>query len=436
MRTLKYSILIPIILLIASCGKEDSTGGPPTSELTASFELPTGDIFENSAVSFINTSQGADSYRWDFGDGGTSTDKSPTYQYNTAGSYNIKLTAIDTDGSSKDVSKSITIKETPSTLTSLFDISAGPYVTKKDIILTNNSIKATSYLWDFGDGNTSTQTSPTLQYSSDGTYVIKLTAFDSAGQTSVSQRPVTVTKNPDLLTATIIAPSSVQYGEAFTVQINGSFSSVKWNMGDGLNLNLENTVFPYTYITPDTYTITATISDGVNEKVLTKQITARVVTKSWNVRLSGLALSRGNGVGGSNDGVHGLIEFDVVELNSSGNVINTIFRGDNLWEKTEAERIQAQGYPSDNSNIGNINISRAVVLDETKRKQGRYRVDYTTRLTVRYKDNDFAAWGSISMGTEKTKSFIIGSSGVVKGELFETDSDAGRKHFFRLQFIL
>jgi len=436
MKTLKYCILIPFILLIASCGSDDDDDGGSENNIVVSFIIPSGDIFENTTVSFTNTSTNASSYNWDFGDGNSSTTESPSHNYSSAGSYTVKLTASNADGASKDVSKSITIKETPTVLTSLFDISPGPYVNRKDIVLTNNSIRATSYLWDFGDGNTSTEESPTIQYASDGNYVIKLTAFDDTGQTSVSQRPLEVTKNPDLLIGTISAPSSVQYGETFTVQIAGNFSSVRWDMGDGLNLNLQNILFNYTYNTPDSYTITATISDGVNEKMITKEITARLDTKSWNVRLSGLALSHGSGVGGEDDGVHGLIEFDVVEIDASGNIVNTIFRGDNLWETAEPDRIQATGYPSNNSIIGNLNITRSVELDETKRKQGRYRVDYTTKLAVRHKDNFFAAWGTISMGTEKTKSFIIENEGVVKGDLFETDSDAGRIHFFRLQFVL
>jgi gliding motility-associated-like protein len=43
----------------------------------------------------------------------------------------------------------------------------------------NQSTNADSYLWEFGDGSTSTQINPSHKYVVDGTYSIKLTAFQS-----------------------------------------------------------------------------------------------------------------------------------------------------------------------------------------------------------------------------------------------------------------
>jgi PKD repeat protein len=44
-------------------------------------------------ITFINTSQNADSFVWDFGDGTTSTVKNPVKTFSTTGDYNVKLTA-------------------------------------------------------------------------------------------------------------------------------------------------------------------------------------------------------------------------------------------------------------------------------------------------------------------------------------------------------
>ena len=52
---------------------------------------------------------------------------------------------------------------------------------------TNTSARADSYFWDFGDGNTSTEESPTHTYSSDGTYTVILTATSSAGEATTEQ---------------------------------------------------------------------------------------------------------------------------------------------------------------------------------------------------------------------------------------------------------
>ena len=45
------------------------------------------------------------------------------------------------------------------------------------IVFTNQSSGATSYEWDFGDGNTSSEINPTHSYQSPGTYTVKLTAI-------------------------------------------------------------------------------------------------------------------------------------------------------------------------------------------------------------------------------------------------------------------
>lgn len=49
-------------------------------------------------VTFINTSKNADVYAWDFGDGQTSTEKSPVHEYAAAGEYTVKLTASNKAG--------------------------------------------------------------------------------------------------------------------------------------------------------------------------------------------------------------------------------------------------------------------------------------------------------------------------------------------------
>jgi PKD repeat protein len=55
------------------------------------------------------------------------------------------------------------------------------------VTLTNTSSFADSYLWDFGDGNTSTEASPVYTYGTDGLYTITLTATNTIGTSSTSQ---------------------------------------------------------------------------------------------------------------------------------------------------------------------------------------------------------------------------------------------------------
>ena len=52
---------------------------------------------------------------------------------------------------------------------------------------TNTTSEATSYLWDFGDGQTSTEMNPVHTYAAGGPFVIKLTATNSNGESVVTQ---------------------------------------------------------------------------------------------------------------------------------------------------------------------------------------------------------------------------------------------------------
>jgi len=53
---------------------------------------------DGNTVTFDNTSSGADSYTWNFGDGGTSTEENPTYTYGSEGTFEVTLTATNDNG--------------------------------------------------------------------------------------------------------------------------------------------------------------------------------------------------------------------------------------------------------------------------------------------------------------------------------------------------
>ena len=67
--------------------------------------------YTNRQVSFLNTSQGATSYNWDFGDGQSSTETAPTHSYAQAGTYSVKLTALYGNGCQQELVQSITIRD-------------------------------------------------------------------------------------------------------------------------------------------------------------------------------------------------------------------------------------------------------------------------------------------------------------------------------------
>ena len=75
--------------------------------------IPTINLITSDTIRFSNSSENATRYLWDFGDGIKSTENSPKHIYNSAGSYNVKLTTYNEDNIDS-ISKTIMIADTVS----------------------------------------------------------------------------------------------------------------------------------------------------------------------------------------------------------------------------------------------------------------------------------------------------------------------------------
>ncbi|HUH33586.1 MAG TPA: gliding motility-associated C-terminal domain-containing protein, partial [Daejeonella sp.] len=86
------SIVIPEIIKI------------PVAAFTSEPNMP-AILTAPANVQFLNNSTDADSYLWDFGDGSTSTEESPSHEYTAFGEYNITLTAYNRQACSTSITK-------------------------------------------------------------------------------------------------------------------------------------------------------------------------------------------------------------------------------------------------------------------------------------------------------------------------------------------
>ena len=162
------------------CNSPDSTNKTVRLAINvkSKFETPAKGCVPYSAV-FNNTSLGGTDFIWDFGDGTTSTDVSPTHVFVNTGTYLVKLTAIDTSTCNKtDTSLfTITVFGIP---TSGFSFSPNPGQENKPAYFDNFSSGAVTYRWEFGDGETSTEINPTHQFNKTGIFKTCLIAFNAA----------------------------------------------------------------------------------------------------------------------------------------------------------------------------------------------------------------------------------------------------------------
>lgn len=158
---------------------------------------------------FTNSSTGASSYEWDFGDGNTSTEESPTHVYATHGIYTVTLNAIEGNLSS-ELSQTIDILA-PVTADFTYMVDPSDYRT---FTFMDASAGAVTLLWEFGDSYQFTGMNPTHTYLEDGIYDVSLTAFS-------------VTGNSHVATAQLVV------ADGFIVQVlNGTFDEYTNNTGD------------------------------------------------------------------------------------------------------------------------------------------------------------------------------------------------------------
>lgn len=165
-------------------------------------------------VSFTNRSTLGDSLIWDFGDGDTSTALNPKHTYEKPGSYTVRLTVID--------SNSCNISDVHERIILVFEGGESKINAEYDpctdlLTLENNSINASNYLWDFGDGNTSIEELPSHTYKDSGTYTIKLTINKGSYCESVDSITLAINNqaNPEIVLYNVFTPNDDGINDCF-----------------------------------------------------------------------------------------------------------------------------------------------------------------------------------------------------------------------------
>ena len=142
---------------------------------------------ESLTMQFTNTSTvvsgsfGPKTFIWDYGDGSpkdTAAFSPPRlHTYAAPGTYNVVLTVLDTSfcNAPVDTLKVIRLSPLVKALFSTPPVGCNPYTA----VFTNNSLAGTDFLWEFGDGTTSTDVNPIHLYPGIGSYNVRLIASDT-----------------------------------------------------------------------------------------------------------------------------------------------------------------------------------------------------------------------------------------------------------------
>ena len=175
-------------------------------------EAPLEVNFDGSASS---DDVGIVTYTWDFGDGNSSNDINPTNTFTTPQEYTVVLTVMDAEGLMDTDTIIITVTEPSSNQAPVAIIAASTTTgdAPLEISFTGNGstddVGVVSYLWDFDNGDTSTQNNPTYTFEVAGTYRVSLTVTDGAGLTDTEVVEIDVIDNTtlELDMQAVIAPN-------------------------------------------------------------------------------------------------------------------------------------------------------------------------------------------------------------------------------------
>jgi len=214
--------------------------------------------FRNTSVPPAGKPFGAQSFQWDFGDGTTiiSDQPSVTHSYPAAGTYNVVLRLIDTsycnhpDSALQQLRLAANVKaqfETPPS-------GCVPYAA----VFTNTSLAGHQFFWDFGDGSTSTDASPTHVYNSTGTYVVRLKVVDSSTCNLMDSTQTTIIVSDKPRANFNYEPQQPKENTPFVFSNSSTGATLyKWIFGDGDTLITakKDTALSHIYNTTGTYNV-------------------------------------------------------------------------------------------------------------------------------------------------------------------------------------
>ena len=266
------------------------------ADAQASFTVE--NVCQYDSASFVNTSfisSGTLSYKWNFGDGGSSILKDPKHIYATPGTYLVTVVATSNFGSESTFSDFVTIHPLPQA--SFAVSSVCDEVEASFSNLSSISTGTLSYEWDFGDLGTSIDKQPTHLYEGAGAYTIQLIATSGFTCKDTATVPVTVYPRPETrFSVNNACDGFPSFFKDETTITSGSITTHTWDFGDGTNSIEQNP--EKQFLNPTTYQvklITNSDKDCPNDTTITvKVVTAPVANFTFENECDGVPISFSN----------------------------------------------------------------------------------------------------------------------------------------------
>lgn len=184
-------------------------------------------------------------YRWNFGDGTTSAVRNPQKTYSQPGTYNVTLYVETAQGCRDSVVKPITIYPAP-----VVGFVPDEACRAVPIQLTNTSAISSgiisSYSWNFGNGQTSSEINPVTSYANPGSYSVTLIATSDQGCTTTFRDTILIRQPsvPDFSFVNQCFKAPVQFTDASTSPFN-DVAQWQWTFEPGAISTVRNPTYTF-----------------------------------------------------------------------------------------------------------------------------------------------------------------------------------------------
>jgi PKD repeat protein len=230
---------------------------------------------EGASVTFVGTASGgtgALTYKWTFGDGGSSSGSlTPSHTYTADGTYTATLTVTDASNTSVSSNVQVSVGNVAPTVSAggPYSGTAGTAISFTSKATVPDTGDALTYSWSFGDSSVaSTSQNPTHTYAAAGTYTATLTVTDSEGASTKATATVTVAAPAGPPIANAGPNQTVNEGSKVTFAGNASGGTgtltYSWTFGDG-GTSTGSLTPTHTYFADGNYTVTLTVTDSNNK---------------------------------------------------------------------------------------------------------------------------------------------------------------------------
>lgn len=225
-----------------------------------------------SLATFGNTSSGAISYDWNFGNTVTSTLTNPSVYYDFPGTYFIKLVAENQYGCADSLIRDVTIFQPPvaNFVVSDMVMCAGESFTGNSL-----STQADSVRWFMGDGNTLAGNAIFYEYEEPGDYFVTVVAYGDGGcsDTLFALQPITINVTPNANFSYInVEEEELVNGTIDLINMSSFANSYLWRLEDDSTSTQVNPRYKFDHFGNEFITLVAFNNNGCVDSI-TKLIT-------------------------------------------------------------------------------------------------------------------------------------------------------------------